>query len=142
MVACALTRQASRGRFGGRKTVKPRLALTTLQSVMVVGVPGPIVGELLAVALGEAPAVTVTVGEALAVTVAVGDVVTVAVAVAVTVGAAPSSRNSIVGLPHHFNFASGKLAGSAVAVEPGCEDAKGLEHETSSRAASIALNAR
>src|SRR5947209_8679361 len=138
MVACALTRQASRGKFAGRKTLKPRLVLTTFQSVMVVGVPGPIVGELLAV--GEAPAVAVTVGETLAVTVAVAVVVTVAVAVAVAVGAAPSSRNSIVGLLHHFNFASGKLAGSAVAVAPGCEDAKGLEHETSNRAASNALN--
>jgi hypothetical protein len=62
------------------------------------------------------------------------------VAVAVAVGTAPSSRNNIVGLLHHFNFASGKLAGSAVAVVPGCEDAKGFVHETSS-AASSALNA-
>src|SRR5690349_9534088 len=140
MVACALTRQASCGRLTGRKTVKPRLVLTTLQSVTVVGVPGPVVGELLTVAVGEVAAVTVTVGEALVVTVAVGDVV--AVVVAVAVGAAPSSRNSIVGLLHHFNFASGKLAGTVVAVGPCCEDAKGLEHETSSRAASNALNPR
>src|SRR5579859_7517334 len=109
---------------------------------MVVGVPGTLVGEALAVAVGEAPAVVVTVGEAPAVADAVGVVVTVAVAVTVGDGTAPSSRNSIVGLPHHFNFARGKFAGCAVAVAPGCEDAKGLEHETSSRAASNALNAR
>ena len=122
--------------------LKPRLALTTFQFVMVVGVPGPVVGEALAVAVGEAPVVVVTVGEAPAVADAVGVVVTVAVAVTVGDGTAPSSRNSIVGFPHHFNFARGKFAGSAVAVAPGCEDAKGLEHETSSRAASNALNAR
>lgn len=126
--------------MAGRKTLKPRLALTTFQFVMVVGVPGTMVGEALTVAVGEAPVVVVTVGEAPAV--AVGVVVTVAVAVTVGDGTAPSSRNSIVGFPHHFNFARGKFAGSTVAVAPGCEDAKGLEHETSSRAASNALNAR
>lgn len=118
------------------------MALTTFQFVMVVGVLAPVVGDALAVVVGDTPAVTVTVGEALAVTVAVGDVVAVTVVVAVAVGAAPSSRNSMVGFPHHFNFARGKLAGIAVAVGPGCEDAKGLEHEASSRAASNALNAR
>jgi hypothetical protein len=104
----------------------------------VVGVPDPLVGEALAV--GDAPAVAVAVGEALAVAVTVGDVA--AVAVAVAVGAAPSSRNNIVGLLHHFNFASGKLAGRVVAVAPGFEDAKGLVHEASSSAASSALKAR
>ena len=94
--------------------------------------PVPIVGELLAV--------VVAVGETTEV--AVGEVVAVAVAVAVAVGAAPSSRNNIVGFPHHFNCASGKLAGSAVAVGLACDDPKGLEHETSSRAASNALKAR
>lgn len=119
--------------------VKPSWVLTTFQSVMVVGVPEPVVGELVAVA------VAVAVGEALDVPVAVGEVVAVAVAVAVVVavGAAPSSRNSILGLLHHFNFASGKLAGSVVAVGPGCEDAaKGLEQDTNSVPASNRLNAR
>ena len=106
--------------------------------MIVVGVPGPVVGELLAVAVavGEAPAVTVAVGVVVAVAVAV------AVAVTVGVGIMPSSRNNILGLLHHFNFTSGKFAGSVVAVGPECEDAKGLEHETSSSVASNALNAR
>jgi hypothetical protein len=100
----------------------------------VVGVPTAGVGELraVAVALGEAPAVTVGVGE----------VVAVAVAVGVGEGTAPSSRNNILGLLHHFNFASGRFAGSAVGVGLAGEDAKGLEQETSSNMASKALNAR
>ena len=120
-----------RGRLTGRKTVKPRSDLTTFQSVIVVGVPGPVVG------VGELPtvAVVVAVGEPPGVTVEVG------VAVAVAVGTAPSSRNNMLGLPHQVNFASGKSAES-VAVGTGCEDAKGFEHEASSIPASSALNAR
>jgi ethanolamine utilization microcompartment shell protein EutL len=113
--------------------VKPRSTFTTFQFVIVVGVPGATVGELLAVAVG------VTVGEPTAVVVAV----TVGVlAVAVAVGIAPSSRNNMSGLLHHFNFARGTLAGSGVAVGPACGDAKGFEHAASSTPASNTLNAR
>src|ERR1700674_2988252 len=104
MVACALTRQVARGKVAGRNTVKPRLALTTDQSLMVVGVPGAVV--TVAVAVGELPGVPVLVATG----------VTVTVGVRVTVGVAPSSRNNIAGLPHQLNFARDKLAGCVVAV--------------------------
>ena len=113
--------------------------MATFQSVIVVGVPGPIVGVgepvTVVVAVGEPPGVTV----ALAAAVAVG--VAVDVEVAVAVGTAPSSRNNMLGFPHQPNFASGK-SGESVAVGPGREDAKGFEHEASSIPASSTLNAR
>ena len=116
--------------MAGRKTLKPRSALTTFQSVIVVGVPGPVV------ALGELLAVTVAV--------AVGEppVVAVAPAVAVTVGAAPSSRNNILGLAHQLNFASGKFAASVAVGVGDCEAPKGFVHDVSSAPASNAPSAR
>ena len=90
--------------------MKPRFALTTDQSVIVVGVPGPAVG--LPVATGVCVAVAV------AVAVAVPEGVAVPVAVALGTGVtAPSSRKTISGFAHQPIRLRGRVAGVGVGAE-------------------------
>jgi len=98
--------------------VKPRFALTTAQSVIVVGVPGPAVGLLVApgVCVGVAVPVAVAVGVAVPVAVAVGVAVPVAVAVGVGV-TAPSSRKTISGFAHQPMRLRGRVEGVGVGAE-------------------------
>src|SRR5437763_832958 len=121
MVACALTRQVPAGSEEGRKTVKVRPAFTLSQLVIVVGVPGPLVG------------VGVT-AVALAVAVGVAPEAEVGVALAVAVGSAPSSRKSIDGLLHQCRSASvGAVAvGAAVFPVPPLLPPKGFVQDASS----------
>lgn len=97
IVAWAFTRHVFLGSFEGKKTLKPRLASTSNQLVIVLGVPGTAV----AVAVGVLPTVGVAVVPgvvvAAAVVVAPGVEVVVVAGVGVT---APSSRKSIDGFPH------------------------------------------
>ena len=86
-MAWAFTRHVFLGSFEGKRTVKPILASTSDQLVIVLGVPGTVV----AVAPGVEEAVAVVVA------VAPGVEVVVAVEAGVT---APSSRKSIDGFPH------------------------------------------
>src|SRR5581483_1940926 len=99
----ALNRQEPAGNVAGRKMVNPRLALTSDQSVIVVGVPlaGPrpfvfAEGVLLAVACTA----VVLVGVACAVVVLFG------VAPGVAFAAAARSRKDMSGFPHQCSVES------------------------------------
>ena len=94
IVAWAFTRQVSLGSFEGKKTVKPILAFTSDQSVIVLGVPGTVVGVLPTVLVAVVPEVVAAV---VVVAVARGVEIVVVVGVGVT---APSSRKSNDGFLH------------------------------------------
>ena len=94
IVAWAFTRHVFSGSFEGKKTVKPILAFTSDQSVIVLGVPGTVVGVLPTVVVAVVPEVVAAV---VVVAVARGVEVVVVVSVGVT---APSSRKSNDGFLH------------------------------------------
>ena len=92
-VAWAFTRHVFLGSFEGKKTVKPIVASTSDQLVIVLGVTGTAVGVLPTMVVAVVPGVVA----AVVVAVACGVEVVVVVGVSVT---APSSRKSIDGFPH------------------------------------------